>query len=175
MQALRKTAIGYGYDGYALPDRRRAVPQPSPRREPVPRQKLYKKVQVKYVLHPAQRQKRKSAFLNCMTILLSFVLLSAVVTGYAQISSVNLENNAIQANIDELKAEVAELQLEISTKCDIQEVTEVAGKDLDMGFPESAQVEYVAFAQPVEEASTESEQEEGWFSVAWNSLVGLFK
>lgn len=173
MEAYRKTVNGYEYT--TPPQKQYDFPGIAPRKKTAPRQKVYKKIQVSYVLHPEQRLKRKNAFLNCATILVVFAMLSIVVAGYAQISSANLENMRAQENIDELEAKVEQLKLEIATKCGLKEVADVAGNKLFMGFPKNSQVQSVVFQTPVTGESIKAVQQGSWISEIWDGLIGLLK
>ncbi len=179
-QALKKVSNGYEYAeeyvyrraGNVNRPLEKEKPQPQPRLQP---QKQYKKVEVKYVVHPANRLKRQSMILNCLTIGICFILLIGVVSSYAKISSLNLENIAIEENIDELEAEVEQKELELSIKCNVQTITSVASEELEMGFPSASQVEKIQFVDRGVTGGEETGQNRGWFSEFMDDLVGLLR
>lgn len=179
MQALKRAANGYAYE--ALPRREQGLPAQPRRAKPVTRPKVapkrkrrvYKKVEVSYVVHPRTRQMRRKALYNCFTIAVCFILLSVVVASYAKVSALSLENFEIEQNILDLEAQVEKSELAIATKCGIDEISKVAENNLDMGFPEESQIEYVQLKQP-QETGQEVAPQKGWLAQLWDGFIALF-
>ena len=179
MQALKRAANGYAYE--AVPKReqgapagpRRAQPVPRPKTAPKRKRRVYKKIEVSYVVHPRTRQMRRKALYNCLTIAVCFVMLSMVVASYAKVSALSLENFEIEQNILDLEAQVEKSELSIATKCGIDEISKVAENELDMGFPEESQVEYVELKQP-QTPQQEAVAQKGWLAQLWDGFIALF-
>ena len=70
------------------------------------------------------------------------LLMSGVVYSYAALSEVNLQANKHMANIEELSAEVENLEVRIAGARNINEVQQKA-KLLGMDFAASSQIEYI--------------------------------
>ena len=147
-------------------------------REPVRRQappSARTRAQVVERLHPAQLQARKKTVVNCLYILTCFALLVLLISRYAVVSSVHLENLALEQEIENLELQVGQLQLELDTEGNIQEVQTIAEKELGMHFPDNSQIRYVHLPddeQPVEETAKEAPD---FFSDLWQRILRLFE
>ncbi len=126
----------------------------------------------KVVYLPEQRKK-----LSGVTILLMiavFVMLIFVISGYSTISANNLDNLQLQENIDNVKAEIELIEMQIGTSDDISEIERRAG-ELGMDFPNANDVVELPVSEGGD-AQTESDEDEssgifdliadvrGWFS-----------
>ena len=145
--------------GTAAPKREyRPRPQQRPpqvKRKPRPQVKNYRKVEVSYVDHPYTVNKRNNAYKVILTVAAVFVMLFAVVLVKSYSSSVNLENIAIQKEIDILNDDIAKLNIEITEKCDIKYIANIAERRLGMSFPMNENVRYVSIRENVAEETVE--------------------
>jgi len=176
MAELKRAANGYDYYQQTAPSTEWDVlPQRKPRRRPQARER----VEVVYQVHPAMVAKRLKALANCLAALACFVMLLAVVAGYAAISEINLENIALQSNIDELETQVEKLSLEIAVKSEITSLAEVAETEMEMRFPTASQIRYVSLTEPEPITETVSigakGEEAGFFERVWQTVNSLFK
>ena len=109
----------------------------------------------------------------CLTVALVFVMAVAVVASNAISAQINLENIDIQENIYAMEEQIEQLNLAISTECDIQQVAEVAENDLSMGFPSDSQVYYVELEQEQAVQQVTVEQESGFFQRVQEWFLGI--
>ena len=150
-----------------------ARPERSTRRAPRQQPKSYKKVQISYKTHPLVMAKRSRAMQICLTVALVFVMAVAVVASNAISAQINLENIDIQENIYAMEEQIEQLNLAISTECDVQQVAEVAENDLSMGFPSDSQVYYVELEQEQAVQQVTVEQESGFFQRVQEWFLGI--
>ena len=69
-----------------------------------------------------------------------FAVLSFVILGYANIANIQTKNNALSKQMDTYNAQIADLQLQLSQKTDLQTIRQQAQERLNMGYPKAFQV-----------------------------------
>lgn len=152
MEARRNNVYRSYQYGTAAPKRNfqpRPQPRPQVRRRPRQQVRAYRKVEVSYIDHPVTEARRKHSYKVVMTVAAVFVILFAVVLVKSYSSSINLENIAIQKEIDLLNDDVAKLNIEITAKCDIKNIATIAESRLGMTFPDNENVRYVVLPDEV--------------------------
>jgi len=105
--------------------------------------RLMENVQIVEKIHPETLKKRRKAIGLCCMIVVCFLLMSGVVYSYAMLSKVNLQANEHLNNIEELSAQVEDLEVSIAGARNISEVQRRANA-LGMDFAAASQIEYVA-------------------------------
>ena len=104
--------------------------------------RLLENVQIVEKVHPESLKKRRKAIGLCCMIVVCFLLMSAVVYSYAMLSEVNLKTNEHMNNIEELTAQIEDMEVNIAGARNISEV-QMKAKTLGMDFATTAQIEYV--------------------------------
>jgi hypothetical protein len=173
VQARQKVSNEYTYE--TAPHYGQTAPKRAPRPKTTPRrrQKVYKKIEVEYVLHPKHRRMRKRALQNCIAVLFCFVMLSGIVAGHAYLSSVNLENVAIEKNIEAIEADIEKANMHIATGYGLNQVAEAAEDKLYMQFPDETQIKEIELKKP-KPIVEEVEEEPGFFSKLWQGFLSIF-
>ncbi len=69
-----------------------------------------------------------------------FAVLSLVILGYAHVASLQMQNNAMHKQMNSYDTQIADLQLQLSQKTDLQHIREQAESRLNMGYPKAYQV-----------------------------------
>lgn len=88
-----------------------------------------------------------------------FAILSTVVVGYARIADLQMQNNAIQAEVTANQTQVADLKLQLSQKTDLQVIRQQAQERLGMDYPKAYQVLGITPTQQSASASAQQEQD----------------
>ena len=154
MEVRRNSGYRNYQYGTAAPKRNfqpRPQPRPQIKRRPKHQVRTYRKVEVRYVDHPVTAARKQNSLKVVLTVAAVFVMLFAVVLVKSYSSSINLENIAIQKEIDQLNDEVAKLNIEITAKCNIKNIANIAEKRLGMSFPANENVRFVEISQEMAE------------------------
>ncbi len=118
------------------------IPPTYGKKERTLRPRLMENVQIVEKVHPENLKMRRKAVGLCCMILVCFLLMTGVVYSYAALSEVNLQANEHMANIDELSAQVEDLEVRIAGARNINEVQQKA-KLMGMDFAATSQIEYI--------------------------------
>lgn len=118
------------------------IPPTYGKKERTLRPRLMENVQIVEKVHPESLRKRRKAVGLCCMIMVCFLLMTGVVYSYAMLSEVNLQANKHKANIEELSAQVENLEVSIAGARNINEVQQKA-KLMGMDFAASSQIEYI--------------------------------
>lgn len=102
----------------------------------------------KAVVMPTQtaseaKAERKEALKTICVVFAVFVMLAMVIGRYSIINANYLENYKLQANIDSMQEQINTLQLNIAVEDNLDEITRTAQEQLNMGFPNGNQVQYI--------------------------------
>ncbi len=129
------------------------------RRKPQEKTEPKKQMMVGFVAE--ERKASSRIFKNIAFFAAVFAICSFVVMRYAQISSKNLENQTIAANIDNMETQAELLDVAINEAKDLT-VLQVRAEELGLGFANTDQVRYITVEIPAEEAVA---VEEGGFDI----------
>ncbi len=69
-----------------------------------------------------------------------FAVLSVVVIGYARVADIQMQNNALSKQMNVYNTQIADLQLQLSQKTDLQSIREQAQNRLNMNYPKPYQI-----------------------------------
>jgi len=118
------------------------IPPTYGKKERTLRPRLLENVQVVEKVHPESLKKRRKAVGLCCMIMVCFLLMTGVVYSYAMLSEVNLQANDHMADIEELTAQVENLEVDIAGARNINEVQQQAML-MGMDFASTSQIEYI--------------------------------
>lgn len=131
-------------------------------------------VEIVEKLHPEQMKKRRKALAYCAAALIVFAMCSMVISGYAAISAVNLENLKLEAQAQEIREQIEKKSVEMASNTDLVSIQSVAKEKLGMDFPKNSQVRYIQVADPpAQETDKGPVDEPGFFQVIWKGIVDL--
>ena len=132
-------------------------------------------VEIVEQFHPEQIKNRRKALVYCAIVVLLFAVASLVVSGYAAISEVNLDNLTLQAQADELALEIEKKSVELASNTDLVSIQSVAKEKLNMDFPDNSQIKYIQVeAPPKIETEKGPVDEPGFFETIWKGITDLF-
>ncbi len=133
-------------------------------------------VEIVEQFHPEQIKNRRRALAYSLVAVFIFAAASLVVSGYASISEVNLDNLTLQAQVDELSEEVEARSVELASKTDLVSIQSIAKEELNMDFPDNSQVRYIALEAPVVQETEKGPVEApGFFEALWEGITDLFR
>jgi len=86
-----------------------------------------------------------------------FAVLSLVIVGYAHVATIKMENNVLAKQMDTYNTQIADLQLELSQKTDLQYIRQQAQDRLSMGYPKAYQKLEIELNKSATSAATDGD------------------
>ena len=126
----------------------------------------------------AAKAERRDALKTICVIIAVFAMLALVVGRYSIINANYLENYKLQTNIDSMQEQINTLQLNIAVEGNLDEITRIAKDELNMGFPDGNQVQYITVNTLAPKAAEMPAQESAvqrFINSAIETVAGWFK
>lgn len=125
--------------------------------KPAPKVQKRKVTKLGFVAEERNYFAGKRLFRNLAFFAVLFLVFSAIITRYSIISSKNLENQKLEANIDSKKTKIELLTVSLNEARDLV-VLQKRAEELGLGFADEAQVRYITVKVPAEESRDEFDE-----------------
>lgn len=137
-------ATNRAYNYNMEPEKKREAQRP-PQRKP--------KVEIVEKPHFMQAVLRRKALVNCIVIAVITALLLVVVSFYAQIAALNVQNIRQAEKNEALQVRYDQKSIEMAARTDMSAIQKRAEKELGMGFPDNSQIRYIEITEGAEAAA----------------------